>query len=188
MQQGAPGNLPATLSCKNRSTAPRMGRTPKSVFNASITLHMIFTPKFKSTSQVCKSCTNGNWRQSIYTFISYSIFSRLNAGASISPKRRVQTHIAKNLGEHIPVAALAVKAGLCAQHFTKLFKISTNMTPHQYVLLKRIEQAQQLLASGMRAADVAAATGFADQSHLLQTLKRHRAGSNPIPNRISMQP
>jgi len=114
--------------------------------------------------------------------------TKIASGLAIPSLRRVQTHIEKNLGERLPVAALAGKAGLCPQHFTKLFKISTNMTPHQYVLLKRIEQAQQLLASGMRAADVAAATGFADQSHLLQTLKRYRADSKPNSNRIAVQP
>jgi AraC family transcriptional regulator len=49
----------------------------------------------------------------------------------------------------------------------RLFNRSTGTSPHRYVLLRRLEQARQLIVtSTLPLAEVASATGFSSQSHL----------------------
>ncbi|MBD0270102.1 MAG: helix-turn-helix transcriptional regulator, partial [Cyanobacteria bacterium Co-bin8] len=58
-------------------------------------------------------------------------------------------------------------------HFCRLFKESMGVTPYQYLLQMRIEQAKQLLLKdNSRVAEVAVETGFADQSQLSRHFKR----------------
>jgi AraC family transcriptional regulator len=54
-----------------------------------------------------------------------------------------------------------------------LFKQSTGLTPHQYVIQCRVERAKQLLLQGeLTIADIAYRVGFANQSHLNRHFKR----------------
>ncbi len=52
------------------------------------------------------------------------------------------------------------------------FRKETGATPHDYLRAYRIYRAKQLIARGMPFADVAAACGFSDQSHLIRQFKR----------------
>lgn len=73
----------------------------------------------------------------------------------------------------VSIAELAQLVDLSASQFARLFRRSTDMSPHQYLLSRRIEKAQELLRrKGESLAAVAAATGFADQSHLTRVFKR----------------
>jgi transcriptional regulator GlxA family with amidase domain len=52
-------------------------------------------------------------------------------------------------------------------HFAREFKQSAGVTPHHYLIQKRIERAQQMLAqTDISLAEIAYAVGFSDQSHL----------------------
>ncbi len=59
-------------------------------------------------------------------------------------------------------------------HFTRVFRAATGRSPHQYVLGQRLERARRaLLTTDTAIADIAGACGFADQSHLTRTMRRH---------------
>lgn len=89
------------------------------------------------------------------------------------------------LGEDIGITDLAVIAGVSRFHFARMFKATTGMTPYQYVLERRIERARNLLRrSALSIGEVAAATGFSDQSHLSRHVKR-RYGVTPQAYRAS---
>jgi AraC-like DNA-binding protein len=59
--------------------------------------------------------------------------------------KRVLDYIETHLDENIDLATLAATAGLSLFHFARAFKISKGMTPHSYILHRRVERAQRLL-------------------------------------------
>jgi len=60
-------------------------------------------------------------------------------------------------------------------HLTRVFERTMGMSPHQYLVEARVHSARALLSSGgdrPSFAEVAAAVGFADRSHLTRQFKR----------------
>ncbi|WP_269714889.1 helix-turn-helix domain-containing protein [Caulobacter sp. NIBR2454] len=71
------------------------------------------------------------------------------------------------------VQMVADECALSAAYFAKAFKVTTGSTPHRWRLAARIDEARRLLAEeGVPLAQIAAAVGFADQSHLSKAFKR----------------
>jgi AraC family transcriptional regulator len=75
---------------------------------------------------------------------------------------------------------MAAVARLSPYHFARQFKKATGLPPHQYVILRRVEWAKQLLQAkpGLSLAEVAARAGFSDQSQFGYHFKR-LAGVTP---------
>jgi AraC family transcriptional regulator len=93
--------------------------------------------------------------------------------------RRVDDLIADRGTGGPTLGELADAAGYSKAHFVRLFRRSTGTSPHRYVLLRRLEQAQQMIATSTTPlAEVASATGFASQSHLTSSFVR-RYGCTP---------
>lgn len=68
---------------------------------------------------------------------------------------------------------LARMARLSPFHFSRLFKASTALTPHQYVLRWRVEESKRLLRhSNMEIAEIALRLRFSDQSHFTALFRR----------------
>jgi AraC family transcriptional regulator len=67
-----------------------------------------------------------------------------------------------------------VVARLSVYHFARQFKVATGLSPHQYVILRRVERARQLLQSSadLSLAEVGAHAGFSDQSQFTHHFKR----------------
>ena len=57
-------------------------------------------------------------------------------------------------------------AGMSLFHFSRSFKQSTGLPPHQYILRRRIEHAKSLLKTNeLGIAEIGQRLGFSDQSH-----------------------
>jgi AraC-like DNA-binding protein len=67
--------------------------------------------------------------------------------------------------------ALAEAAGLSRFHLNRAFRAAYGLPPHAWRLQRRLAEAKRLLAAGEGAAQVAAAVGFVDQSHLIRRFK-----------------
>jgi AraC-like DNA-binding protein len=92
---------------------------------------------------------------------------------------RVLSYIETNIGEPITLANLAATTGLSRMYFAKQFRATTGIRPHDFVLRKRIERAQQQLAATSDAlVDIALSVGFQTQAHFTTVFKRI-AGSTP---------
>jgi AraC-like DNA-binding protein len=66
----------------------------------------------------------------------------------------------------ITLSDLARASGLSRFQVLRGFIRSTGLTPHAYLVQRRIDLARRLIAGGTRLADAAAASGFSDQSHM----------------------
>ena len=62
--------------------------------------------------------------------------------------RAVVEYIEDHLDAGLTLEQMAAAAHLSAYHFARQFKAATGLPPHQYVLARRVERAQQLLQSG----------------------------------------
>ncbi len=70
------------------------------------------------------------------------------------------------------MSELAACAGLSVSHFARSFLISVGMTPHSYVLRRRVLRAQQLLEdSELSMVELSMRTGFSDQSHFCRRFR-----------------
>ena len=86
---------------------------------------------------------------------------------------RASEYVEAHLGDDLSLAALSEAIGLSPYHFARLFRASTGLSPHQYVIRRRVERARQLLSSTDRTlAAIAQDVGFASGSHLATHVKR----------------
>jgi AraC family transcriptional regulator len=88
--------------------------------------------------------------------------------------RAVVEYIEDHLGGASTLEQLAAVARLSVYHFARQFKKATGLPPHQYVILRRVERARQLLQAGtdLSLAEVALHSGFSDQSVFCLHFKR----------------
>ncbi|RJF95567.1 helix-turn-helix domain-containing protein [Noviherbaspirillum saxi] len=86
--------------------------------------------------------------------------------------RRVIEFIEKNIDEELGLKDLAAVAGFSEYHFSRMFKLSTGLTPHRFVMDRRVARAKKLLAhSQMSIKEISACLGFGDQAHLTTVFK-----------------
>jgi AraC family transcriptional regulator len=94
-------------------------------------------------------------------------------GLSRSALRRVTDYVNDNLSTDLGLSEMAGVANLSQYHFSRQFKRSTGLTPHQYVIGRRVKRARELLSSTeLSVGDVASAVGFTHQSHLAHHVRR----------------
>lgn len=95
--------------------------------------------------------------------------------------KRVIDYVDTHLARPITLANLAAAAGLTRMHFAAQFRAAMGMRPHDYVLRKRIDRAQELLRNPELAlVDVALSVGFQTQAHFTTVFRRF---SGETPNR-----
>ncbi len=112
---------------------------------------------------------------------------RLSLGRLNTALEYLEAHL---LDGDVSLAALAGAVGVDRFWFARLFRRSTGLAPHQYVLGRRVERAKALLrATDLPLAQVAALAGFADQAHLHRHFRRWvgvTPGAFPRPSRLGL--
>jgi AraC-like DNA-binding protein len=101
--------------------------------------------------------------------------------------KRVVDYVNAHLASRITLADLAGAAGRTRMHFAAQFRVATGSRPHDFVLRRRIERAQQLLRDpSLALADIALGVGFQNQAHFTTVFKRF-TGATPHRWRRSTQ-
>jgi AraC family transcriptional regulator len=88
--------------------------------------------------------------------------------------RRVAHFIDANIDKNLTLADLAAVAEQSPDQFRRAFKVFAEMSPHQYLIQRRVARACELMRSRARPrlSEIALECGFADQSHLSTTFRR----------------
>lgn len=80
--------------------------------------------------------------------------------------RRIEEYVDANLDAALCNSDLALRVGISAAYFARSFRKTVGMTPHSFVMQRRLLHAQKLLLStNCSLAEIALLTGFSDQSH-----------------------
>jgi AraC family transcriptional regulator len=105
-----------------------------------------------------------------------SIAQRVAAKAGGLDGRRLKqtlAYIEDHLSEDLSLAHIAAVTGVSASHFKTLFRESSGVPVHQYVVQRRIERAKDLLLQGkLSIAEIALEAGFSHQSHMARHMRR----------------
>jgi AraC family transcriptional regulator len=106
-------------------------------------------------------------------------FREYEDGLSKQKLRQAVEYIQAHLGEDLSLGEIANQLGMSQYYFCRLFKRSTGMSPHQYLIRQRVEQAKHLLKQSEQSiTSVALECGFANQSHFAKCF-RQCTGMNP---------
>src|SRR5215469_12557782 len=93
--------------------------------------------------------------------------------------RRVTEYIVAYLAEDVELQTLSNLVKLSRAHFSRAFRVSTGLAPHQWLVHARIAKAKELLlSSDRRLGQIAIDVGFADQAHFTRTFGR-AVGESP---------
>jgi AraC-like DNA-binding protein len=93
--------------------------------------------------------------------------------------QRVNDYLDLHLNRRILVSDLSAVVQRSEAHFARAFKETFGLSPHAYVLQRRLEKASHLmLVSDDRLSDIAAACGMTDQAHLCKIF-RQMTGQTP---------
>ena len=87
--------------------------------------------------------------------------------------KRLEEFIVTHLSESLDVATLAKMTHRSQFHFSRAFTRLVGMSPYRYVVHLRLQRAVEMIRDGkFGLAEIAAKTGFADQSHLTRWVRR----------------
>ena len=90
---------------------------------------------------------------------------------------RAADYISDNCALALTLEDICGASDLSASYLIRAFKKRYGMTPHVYLLNRRIQLARGLLRKGAAIADVALQTGFADQAHFQRIFKQFAAAT-----------
>lgn len=96
-----------------------------------------------------------------------------NARLTGAQMRKVSRRFEAGGGQRLSTAQMAEAVNLSVSWFSLVFRNTTGMTPHQWQLNKRVDQARDLLSgSDLTVADIADRLGFSDQAHLTRSFRQ----------------
>ncbi|HJR32827.1 MAG TPA: AraC family transcriptional regulator [Pseudomonas sp.] len=90
---------------------------------------------------------------------------------------RAADYIRDNCTQTLKLEDICEAAQLSPSYLIRAFKQHYGMTPHAFLINRRIQFARDRLRSGRLIADVALEAGFADQAHFQRAFKQHLAAT-----------
>ncbi|WP_159912964.1 AraC family transcriptional regulator [Pantoea sp. 18069] len=106
----------------------------------------------------------------------------LQARGKLHPRERerLKSFIDCDLGASLTVERMAGVVGLSPYHFSRIFKATFGLSPHAYVMERRVDLARQMLRRqpDRTVADIAVDCGFSSNAHFTTEFRR-RFGTTP---------
>lgn len=139
-------------------------------------LRRLFDVAFRHTgsSPGCRdamACETAILRLAARVGVNVTTAGRSAAGPTASI-RRARDRIDADPSARLTLGDLAHEVGLSRYQLLRGFARELGLTPHAYIVQRRVAWARRLIRSGQALAEVAAITGFFDQSHLTRCFVR----------------
>ena len=106
------------------------------------------------------------------------VFARM-AGGSAAPgaddwpaMRRIRDHLLAGMQEGVSMAELEAEHGLDRFTISRAFRRHFGVSPHRFLVLRRLERAQAEIRARASLADAALSSGFADQAHMTRQFRQ----------------
>jgi AraC family transcriptional regulator len=103
------------------------------------------------------------------------------AGMAVLPSwqaRRLEEYIEANIEQPLRIWDLSARVNLSSAHFSRAFKHTFGLTPHAYLVQRRLETASRLMVETADSlTEIALRCGLCDQSHLSRLFRRHMGAS-----------
>ncbi|UZE50681.1 helix-turn-helix transcriptional regulator [Rhodopseudomonas sp. P2A-2r] len=94
-------------------------------------------------------------------------------GLTSAQLEKIRNHIDQNLDSHLRLQDLSDLIGHSASYFSRQFKNATSKSPHQFIVVQRVERAKRLLRHTTNSiAEIALDCGFSHQEHLTHVFRR----------------
>ena len=121
-----------------------------------------------------------------------SIISALSAGVNKKNGNfsyKIYDYVNQNLKEPLTLDELSHEFGYCKNYIIKLFKREFDLTPHEYITLRRLDLAKNLLlASNMSTTEIAEECGFVTYVNFYKAfVKREGCTPNEFKSRMRAQ-
>lgn len=104
------------------------------------------------------------------------------AGTRLSQARlmRAIAYMRERMAEPLELRQVAAAVDMSVYHFARAFRNTTGIPPYRYLMDCRVDRVRELLSlEEIPLADIAARTGFADQSHMSNVFRR-ATGESPL--------
>jgi AraC-like DNA-binding protein len=160
-----------------------LGFSENHAFRAFSQIMTLDAALFEGVNRLCAILADENTDTAMLRKESAAITFFTNVQQKLNPARvpdrdasvqlaRAAEFIAENCTRALKLEDVCEAAGLSASHLIRAFKQRYGMTPHAYLINRRIQYSRAQLRRGRLIADVALDAGFADQAHLQRTFKR----------------
>jgi AraC-like DNA-binding protein len=139
-------------------------------------MHQLFEPAFLHSQRRAEPDATMSCETAILRLV-----ARLRAHSTARPTkdegatgciRRALQRIDADPAAPVTLIELAKESGLSRYQLIRAFARELGLTPHAYILQRRIGLAQRLIRAGGDLAEVASVAGFCDQSHLTRRFVR----------------
>lgn len=101
------------------------------------------------------------------------VITRRPVGATaLAASERVRQFLDENIERNVASCELEAISGLDRFALARHFRLSFGTSPYHYLVMRRLDRARTLLRAGDPLAEIAAACGFADQSHLTRQFRK----------------
>ncbi len=105
-------------------------------------------------------------------FHSYSYIKEENKPHAVL--ERIEHYIINHIDQKIEIESIASEVGYSSAYINRLFKQHYGLTPHAFMIDKRIQKAKELISIHPESSltDIAYQAGFYDQSHFIKKFKK----------------
>lgn len=98
--------------------------------------------------------------------------ARLPLPGDVNAASRIRDHLEAGWHAGVSMAEIEAEHGLDRFAAARLFRRHFGVSPHRFQVLRRLQRVKAMIVAGANLADAAAASGFADQSHMTRQYKQ----------------